>query len=440
MDNIVLTKSQEEAVSLIKEWYSKKEKLVFTLSGYAGTGKTFLINYITKELNLKDRDVAYIAPTGKACSVLIQKGRTNAMTIHRLIYTPVDEEYTTKLGDSNVKSHRIKFVKKSSIQDYKLIVVDEISMVDKDVLKDLLSYEIPILASGDIAQLPPINECNTLLNNPDFILTEIVRQAKDNAIISVANMARNKIYIPNGWYGNHDVLVINKKLLSSTSLSKLYLSSDQIICGLNSTRIRINNEIRKLKGINIYDNPYPLPNEKVICCVNNWDKYLDNDKQYNLVNGTIGTIITEKKPENMEFAIRQLSFLPDFLTNCSNEEYYYDSKIFSNDEWAFDMHQKIFCLLDGKFVLKQLLRKKELSQSDKEYTKIVRDYILTNKKTINEEQINRFEYAYAISCHKAQGSEWNNVVVIDESHAFNEPEKWLYTAITRAKKKLVIIQ
>jgi len=146
-----LTKQQQEAKELIVQWFSSIEttkKLVFCLLGFAGTGKSFLISHIVVELGLKQKEVAFATPTGKASEVLIRQG-IPASTIHRLIYTPVEEEYQQKLGSEIVKSKRIKFVKKDKIGNYKLLIIDEVSMVDEIMMRDLMSFAIPIIVLGD---------------------------------------------------------------------------------------------------------------------------------------------------------------------------------------------------------------------------------------------------------------------------------------------------
>lgn len=144
-----LNEGQSIAALAIKFWFenSSDVKQTFVLAGYAGTGKTYLIDYIIENLlNISPTDVAFITPTGKAASVLIQRGR-NASTIHRLIYNVVETEYTTKVGGKEIKCKKKSFVRKPSIPKYKLLIIDEISMVDADVMKDLLQYGIPILCS-----------------------------------------------------------------------------------------------------------------------------------------------------------------------------------------------------------------------------------------------------------------------------------------------------
>lgn len=438
MEN-TLNSGQAAAALAIKFWYDEQSdvKQTFVLTGYAGTGKTYLIDYtITNLLNLLPEDVAFVTPTGKAASVLIQRGR-NASTIHRLIYNIVETEYTTIVGGKKVKSKRKSFIKKPSIPNYKLIVIDEISMVDADVMKDLLSYGIPILCAGDLAQLPPILKSNGLLEKPDAELTEIVRQSADNTIVKIATMARNNEYIPFGNYG--DVLVLNYDGISEESKKKIFLHSDQVLCGKNSTRRQLNNLIRSYKGIDT-NRKYPQDGEKIICNVNNWEIYLDSDKKYNLVNGTIGYASKFREVDSsLNLALINLS--PDFLPDCCREDILIDDGNFKNKgEYTYDMHQRAYCLSNGKYALKMAMGRNDGETTD-DYLKRIGENFMAMNNAESEEQIEQIDYAYAISVHKSQGSEWPIVTVIDESKTFGKDRnKWLYTAITRAKKKLIILR
>jgi len=435
-----LTKGQEVAKEMIIDWYKSCKltgKQFFYLSGYAGTGKTFLISLIIDILGLKEFQVAFATYTGKAASVLIQKGR-DASTIHRLIYTPIEEEYETKVGNETVISKRIQFIKKTDkIPNYKLIVIDEVSMVDDKMMKDLLSFGIPVLATGDPGQLPPISGTSTFMSSPDFILTDIVRQAADNPIIKVATLARFKQEIPYGKYGD-DVLVLNRANLNPTQLKNLLLKADQVICGTNATRNYLNTEIRRYKGIDVIKDQFPIPGDKVICTVNNWEKSIDEDETYNLVNGIMGKV-TSNELINRTLNLSRLSFIPDFLED-ETEKFVYDDGIFLNDEWTYDMHQRVYTMADGAYKLKQWLTRKTDKESFEQFRDRIKEYVLTQRNSMEDQQINRFEFGYAISAHKAQGSEWEKIVLFDESYLFGESEKWLYSAITRAKKKLVIIR
>jgi len=149
----MLNEQQETAKNLIMDWWKHKidTKQVFVLAGYAGTGKTFLVRHIVEnEMEIPENKVAYVAPTGKAASVLIQRGAKNAITIHKLIYIRTEVEYKTTINGKEVKSKKVEFIKKPSISNYKLIIVDEVSMVEEKVMRDLLSYGIPLLCCGDI--------------------------------------------------------------------------------------------------------------------------------------------------------------------------------------------------------------------------------------------------------------------------------------------------
>jgi exodeoxyribonuclease V len=434
-----LTKQQEEAKNKILEWYQTCRatgKQTFTLAGYAGTGKTFLINNIIESLGLKPNEVGFGTPTGKAASVLIQRG-TEAMTIHRMIYNAVDEEYEETISGKVLTSHRIKFVKKDSIPDYRLIVLDEISMVDEKMMKDLLSFGIPILCTGDPGQLPPIQGKNPLIENPDYYLTDIVRQSADNPIIRLATMARNKQYISYGNYGS--VLVLDKRFITDEQMKTLLLKADQVICGTNATKNYLNNTIRKMSGIDVLEDKYPVEGDKVICTVNNWEKYLDENEIFNLVNGTIG-YVKEFKLLDDKNNMGMISFEPDFLEGQITQELLIDSGVFINSEFSFDMHQRAYVLPDGKYGLKKMLERKKENESFESFRDRLKEYIVNSRSSLKEEQINRFEYGYAISCHKSQGSEFDKVVLFNEGYMFEESEKWLYTGITRAKKKLVIIR
>lgn len=282
-NSITLTRDQENAKDKICDWWLNRrhEKQCFILTGYAGTGKSFLLNYtIENELELNEKEVQFVAPTGKAATVLIQKGAINASTIHKLIYNIIEEEFTTEVNGEKITSKKQKFVKVRSLPSrIKLIVLDETSMVDEKVMKDLLSFGVSMICCGDDAQLPPVGKSTDMLKNPDATLNEIVRQQEDNAIIKIATMARNKENIPSGNYG--DVIVVNRNSLTEETYNKLLVEADQVLCGTNRMRAKMNHHIKKLKGLN----PYAINmNEKVICLLNNWEQTLDTDGEYFLVN------------------------------------------------------------------------------------------------------------------------------------------------------------
>lgn len=428
---ILLNSQQQEAASLIEDWFKNKtdKEQMFILTGYAGTGKTFLVNYIIDNILKLDKSfVKFVAPTGKAASVIIQRGN-DACTVHRLIYDIRTETVKKEVDGKKIKTKKLVFKKKLKIANYKLIVLDEVSMVDSHMMEDLLSFKIPVLACGDPGQLKPVAGTNSYMEKSQYTLTKIVRQDSDNPIINLATRARNKLPIFEGNYGS--VLVLNKHKISDSLMKDILTSADQVICGTNSTRDKLNKKIREYLG---YNTKFPENNEKLICITNNWEIYLDTDLQYNLVNGTIGTCTHFKKMSESD-SLATIEFKAEYLDDFT-EPIVIDSGIFETGNFTYDIHERAILFSNGEYKTKKDMKRNE-SISD------LKNYLLSisGNSQVGDEQINHFEYGYAISCHKSQGSEWNNVVLFDESRAFGtDAANWLYTGITRAKKKLIIIK
>ncbi|MBQ3221239.1 MAG: AAA family ATPase [Clostridia bacterium] len=415
---VTLTADQEKAKNLIVEWYLHTEDSVFVLSGYAGTGKTFLIDYVVREV-LKMRvgeEAVFVSPTGKAAANLVRCG-TVAGTVHSLIYMRDEEEFDVDENGEIIEKQELTFIRRPSIDaNIRLIIIDEASMINETVLTDLLSFGVKCLFCGDGAQLPPVNGTCPLMENPHYTMKEIVRQAADNPIIRVATMAREGKRIPYGNYGDK-VCVIRRNGLLPAQRKRIFLKADQIICGRNKTRNELNAEIRGYKGIP-QGTLLPTEGEKLICTLNDWEKPLDKEERFFLVNGIIGTArnIQEHFDE-----LATMDFQADFMDTSVSTTF--DAAIFTQGNYRHLYGDRAVKLSDGTVVHEanfQLLRK---------------------VRTVSDEPICRFEFAYAITCHKSQGSEFDFVVVFDESWVFGEERnRWLYTAITRAKDKLLIIR
>ena len=373
---MLLTDLQTNAIAQTKKWYNKRDKQCFVIFGYAGSGKTTITEHLIEELDLKNH-VAYVTFTGKASLVLSQKG-CPATTIHRLIYEL--ENY----NENGIPKTRFVKVKKLSSR-IKLIVVDEISMVSEEILNDLLSYQVPIIALGDPGQLPPIGKPNHLMQKSDIFLNEIHRQAAENPIIYLSMLAREKREIPVGIYSK-DVCVLRRKDLRDASL----ISADQILCGKNITRQSLNEQIREMVHGGYID--HPIENDKLICLKNNWEITLG---EYPLINGMVG-YAKKVRRYNSKTDTCSLDFRPEFLP-------------------------------DSSF-----------------YRKIKADLSPTKGKSINFEMLDRddnvFDYGYAITCHKSQGSSFKKLLVFEEVLNYKEHYKWLYTAITRAEQQLIIVK
>ncbi len=381
MDGVTLTKDQENAKELIAEWFVNTDDQVFVLSGYAGTGKTFLIDYVVREvLRLKvGEEAAFVSPTGKAAANLVKNG-TVAGTVHGLIYTREGEEYDVDENGEIIELQALSFIKREKIDErIRLIVIDEASMINETILYDLLSFKVKCLFSGDGAQLPPVNGACSLLDNPNYTMTEIVRQAADNPIIQVATMARQGKRIP---YGNYDdkVCVIGRNALVGAERKRLFLKADQILCGRNKTRNLLNEEIREYLGIP-KEQKLPVEGEKLICTLNDWEKPLDREGRFHLVNGIIGrgTEIVEGVDD-----LATMHFTADFMEE--GVQVPFDTGIFEKGEYSHLYGERAITLTNGTVV----------HESNYE--------LLRRFRAVKEEPVCRFEFAYAVTCHKAQGS------------------------------------
>jgi len=371
-----LSPEQETALAKVSTWLAAGRKPLFRLFGYAGTGKTTLARYFAETI---EGDVQFAAFTGKAAQVLRSKGATNARTIHSLIYRPRGEE---EIADETTGKTSIaptfSLNRQSPVAQSKLIIIDECSMVDENLGRDLMSFGTPILVLGDPGQLPPVSGGGFFTNQePDFQLEQIHRQAQDNAIIQLALAAREGRQIPLGDYG--EVKVISKKAVTQ----EMVLNADQVLVGTNKTRRLYNRRLRELKG---FSSDYPQAGDKLVC--------LRNDPTKGLLNGSLWKVMTSSK-ETLKPGI-------NLLVTPEDEE-------------------------RGAAKIKLLKAQFEDTKSEISWQL---------KKRFDD-----FDFGYALTVHKAQGSQWDNVVLFDESYAFRDSlDKWLYTAITRAAKHLTIVR
>jgi exodeoxyribonuclease-5 len=369
---------QDEALKSVGRWLKSGRPQLFRLFGYAGTGKTTLARHFAEHV---DGQVQFAAFTGKAAQVLRSKGATNARTIHSLIYRPRGEEAVADetTGKTSINP-TFSLNRQSPISRAKLVVIDECSMVDEQLGRDLMSFGTPILVLGDPAQLPPISGGGFFTEHePDHLLTEIHRQARDNPIIRLALDVREGREFMAGDYG--DAQVIGKEDVTQD----LVLDADQVLVGTNRTRRRYNMRLRELKG---FSANYPQAGDKLVC--------LRNDPAKGLLNGSLWKVMTSSR-ETVKPGINLL---------VSPEE----------DD-------------PDRGISKIKLLKAAFENPDEEIP-------WQQKKRFDD-----FDYGYALTVHKAQGSQWDNVVLFDESFAFKETrQRWLYTAITRAAKQLTIVR
>lgn len=385
---IELSKDQNLALQTLLKWFDSKDKPFITLGGYAGTGKTTLISILRNELHKKNKNlsVTFCSYTGKATRVLRNKivestalfPQDNIGTIHSLIYSP----------ELNDKEEIIGWTKKKDIE-YDLIIVDEASMVDSSIWNDLLSYKIPIIAVGDHGQLPPIKGNFNLVENPEIRLEEIHRQAKENPIINLSIMARENGIIPIGDYGYNVIKLARGSSDSQEIIGELlqnFKEDTLILCGYNTTRIKLNKYIRQTIG---FESLNPESRDRVICLRNNHAK--------EIFNGMLGTIKSITREEGDPF---------------------YSAKI------QMDAEEGIY---SGNISVEQFNNSESLN--------------FTQKRG-SQENMDLFDFGYALTVHKAQGSQSKRVVLFEERFKQMDEEmwkRWLYTAITRAESELFIV-
>jgi exodeoxyribonuclease-5 len=388
--SITLTREQESVVKQIRYWWNhlRFQQLVFTVAGYAGVGKSTVLKQAIESLGLKPNDVQYMTYTGKAALVLTNKG-TPAETIHKTIYVPITEKYTcphTGRQKERVKGFKLRT---PDTIPWRLFVVDEVSMVSRKVLADLLSLGTPVLLLGDPEQLPPVKDrMNPFLQKPDAVLTQVHRQAADNPILWASMQVRQGYQLPYGVY-SPQFRVIPYNYLMQSDLQH----ADQIICGLNRTKDHLNGVMRQMLGFE----GLPKKGDKLINRKNDWEERSTNGG-LPLINGWHCRVLKDVPSRDVDRHERTLYL--------------------SVQGWEDTQHEfrELVCSLDW------------FEPQDE-------------VKPDNHNPHYNLEYGYAITCHKSQGSEWKRVIYIYEPFGDqNTRRQLLYTGITRAADELVLVQ
>lgn len=381
---------QEQALEKFHEWL-KSPNRPFVLQGYAGTGKTTLTKQFLHMLE-PGTAMALMAPTGKAARVMSNKTGVKATTIHKILYTPAEDEIKNlrdhltylhgqeELGEDRQDEitrveeyirelsidNRVRFVKKFGIGEaYDILFVDEASMIGTKIYNDIVELGIPTVMIGDPFQLPPVKDVAGWDKlEPDIVLTEIMRTTGEGAGI---NLAAQAVRIDEPMEEGPGFFMHPRGTLDWQE----YASADIVLCGTHVVRNRMNKGIRKHLG---YPEGTVVAGEKLIC--------LSNSPAWDVVNGEIFTVqqvISEDKRtikiigENDLGELKRLSLWRDLLLDDSNTQVVPYSAV-------------------------------------------------------------PMTYAYAITVHKSQGSEWDKVMVLD-SWRGPKFDSWLYTGITRGAKE-----
>lgn len=401
---------QDRALKDLGRWLDepfRQEDQVRYLAGYAGTGKTTLAKYLAQHVSGR---VVFAAFTGKAAYVMRSKGCTNATTIHSLIYKPAGESKSDALREIEAKllmmppdhpdrpfyekeRDRLLGTEKrkplftlnmnSDLRGAQALILDECSMIDDIIGSDLESFGVKILALGDPAQLPPVAAGGRYTRRkPDHLLTQVHRQARESGILRMATDVRETgdfSRVP-GYYGE-DCVVLPR---GTDAILQRVLDADQLLVGRNATRHTWNARYRELKK---FTNELPEAGDKVVC--------LRNEHEAGLLNGSL-------------WRVHESIPMRDIMT----VEMVISSEEDSGSGIAVVAHAHHFMGMEEE------LRKMSWGRRDAQ----------------------EFDYGYALTVHKAQGSQWEDVVLYDESWAFrSDAQRWLYTGVTRAAKQLTVI-
>jgi exodeoxyribonuclease-5 len=452
----VLSPMQHQAVKATHDWFvnggarqvGTDNAREFLLGGYAGSGKSTILPVIVDDLGVDPSYIEFCAPTGKAAKVMTEKLKAygigkRARTIHSLIYRPkplraevleknlsdlkgqrdavLQRLHEDGVGSDWQKDERlieidraIKITEKDLDKAYdhsegpkfqlnpdgdaskaRLIVIDEISMVGEAVADDLRSFGVPLFGMGDPGQLPPVGDQPGFLNrDPDFFLSEIHRQAADNPIIRIANMLRNGESLKVGNYAGptQDDWVHVVDRMRDTATYDLDRDA-QLIVGTHRKRWFITDKLRQRLG---YKSTGPVAGEPLLICKN-------SRTVPDLVNGT-------------------------FVECLEDVGYLKDGKATVPISIRDELGAARTVIACQGLLEEHVLRRKNAATAPKS---------LAFKARIEAEHV---DWGWAITCHKSQGSQWDEVIVHDESGVFGEDAaKWAYTAATRAARRLTIV-
>lgn len=446
------TPEQEVAVKKLAEFLlSSHREEVFVLRGYAGTGKTSLIGALVMTLDKLKQKVVLMAPTGRAAKVFSSYAGHPAFTVHKKIYR-----------QRSFSNDTDNFAVCDNLSTHTLFIVDEASMISNDglsgsmfgtgrLLDDLIQYVYSgegcrLLLMGDTAQLPPVGEELSPALFPDALrgyglevcevsLTQVVRQVQESGILW--NATRLRQLIAGGEYGTLPKIKVSGfpdiKVLSGTELidelTTCYdrdgMDETMVICRSNK---RANLYNKGIRAQILWREDELNTGDLLMVAKNNYywtEQYKEMDF---LANGEIAIVRRIRKTREMygfRFADVTLCF-PDL--------------------GDFELEANL--LLDTLHSDAPALPK---SENDRLFYSVLEDYADIPykrdrmKKMKSDPYYNALQvkYAYAVTCHKAQGGQWNNVF-LDQGYMSDEfltPDyfRWLYTAFTRATKTLYLV-
>jgi hypothetical protein len=473
-----LTSGQSSLIDELEKFLSDQTPC-FLLKGYAGTGKTFLMKGLTDFLLQSKRNFVIAAPTGRAAKVISQKTKHKACTIHKTIYSSKElKEFKTK-DEDGTETFKFYFeVRISEDPTNTVYIIDEASMISNVyseseffrfgsgfLLKDLIRYinfdnndhSKKIIFIGDNAQLPPVNmnfspaldgrylQENCGLVSNEFELTEVVRQKANSGILHNATKIRQSLKenIFNKLDIETDFKDINKTKYEE--LLPKYLQACNNTIDEETIIIAYSNSA--VKGYNDFVRNHFFPNQKTITV---GDKVILLSNNYNypqmeLLNGDIGFVVEVSQTTESRTIPLKRKNSKDVVEEINVPLTFRNVTITFTDE-KFKKHD-IECK-----IIENLLYSHHRDLSSDELKALYIDFKIRNKNLKggtqpfkdalrSDKYFNalRIKFGYAITCHKAQGGEWENTFLNCKTSMgyFNSSYfRWLYTGITRAKENL----
>jgi len=448
-----LNKNQELALDYIISFIeNKKNNNIFLLKGYAGTGKTFIISNIVKNLWKVKKSVVLLAPTGRSAKVISSYCNKEAYTVHKEIF------YT-----KNNFSGSLEFTLKINKHKNTLFVIDEASMIStnrndgvglfsQSLLDNIVKYiysgfKCKLLIIGDTAQLPPVKSEISYALDSEFLeneyekevisveLTDVIRQQKESGILSYATSIRNKI--ENNYFDDisfdfnpfKDIINVEDgehlMNLIQDSYNKYGVEETAIIVRSNKRANLYNKAIRD----KILTNENLINVGDLLMVIKNNYFWLNNKKDIGFIaNGDIikiEEIFEIKNIYGFKFAEVRISMVDYPKIRPFETVLILDSLYINSPALDFNTMNKLY-----QEVLKDYMNVK---------TKYKRHLAVKNNSFFNALQV---KFAYSFTCHKSQGGQWSSIF-LEFPYLPNGMDKdffrWLYTAITRSKNKLHLI-
>lgn len=444
--SFIPTSDQKNAITKISDFVTNQNELeIFILKGYAGTGKTTLISKLIQTLPFFNIKSVSLAPTGRAAKVLSTYSKEKASTIHRKIYfqnTSADQSLFFNLGKNLHKNT--------------LFLIDEASMIasytssesQRDLLSDLIEYvysadNCKLIFIGDVGQLPPVGLENSPALDVNYLkqsysldlveaeLKEIVRQEEQSGILTLATQLRTfNEDIPTLFYNQKDVFAINGMELEEELESAINNYGQEEVMVITRSNKRANLFNQQIRHRILWQEDELNAGDVLMVGKNNYF-WVKSDSEIGFIaNGEVIEILKVIRREDIygfEFAdvlVRFIDYpdIPEVELKININSIRYEGASLPRETMA----ELFYTIAREEYPL--------------ERNKKIRNKLVMSNPFFQALQV---KFAYAVTCHKAQGGQWD-AIFIDQGYFVEDmwtPEymRWLYTAVTRTKEKLYLV-